>query len=197
MQNTLRSKFRRIRTRTRTEDLLISSILLSRLLRDKICKKCISRARAPDGRDTWGHLIDIKSDISGRSLYKQGGTNKCRITAKISFRNILSQKKKGFNHYSCIWIRKLIDIEASIDFASKSLLTKVPARVVRPPAGPAAGAEARGGGGAAVSGATCGRSGAQVLGGVGDDGWGVGGGNDLGAGFGEGTFKVFGPGGGL
>jgi hypothetical protein len=28
----------------------------------KICKKCISRARAPRGRDAWEPLIDIKSD---------------------------------------------------------------------------------------------------------------------------------------
>ena len=28
----------------------------------KICKKCISRARAPRGRDVWAALIDIKSD---------------------------------------------------------------------------------------------------------------------------------------
>jgi hypothetical protein len=28
----------------------------------KICKKCISRARAPRGRDAWASLIDIKSD---------------------------------------------------------------------------------------------------------------------------------------
>ena len=30
----------------------------------KICKKCISRARAPRGRDAWEPLIDIKSDSS-------------------------------------------------------------------------------------------------------------------------------------
>ena len=29
----------------------------------KICKKCISRARAPRARDAWATLIHIKSDI--------------------------------------------------------------------------------------------------------------------------------------
>jgi hypothetical protein len=28
----------------------------------KICKKCISRARAPRARDAWDALIDIESD---------------------------------------------------------------------------------------------------------------------------------------
>jgi hypothetical protein len=36
----------------------------------KICKKCISRARAPRGRDAWEPLIDIKSDSTRVDCYK-------------------------------------------------------------------------------------------------------------------------------
>ena len=66
--------------------------------------------------------------------------------------------------------------------------------MVRPPAGPAGGAEARGVGGTAVSGASCGRAGAEVSGGGGDDGEGAGGGNDLGGGLGEGAVQGLRPG---
>jgi hypothetical protein len=58
----------------------------------------------------------------------------------------------------------------------------------------AGGAEARGDGGTAVFGASCDRAGAEVSAGGGDDGGGVGGGNDLGAGFDGGIVQGFRPG---
>ena len=39
----------------------------------KICKKCISRARAPHGRDAWGALIDNKSYVYRGFKPKPGG----------------------------------------------------------------------------------------------------------------------------
>ena len=78
-------------------------------------------------------------------------------------------------------------------------LLSVPAlkSVVRPPAGPAGGVEARGGGGIAVSGASCGRAGAEVSGGRGDDGGGVKVvATTSGVGLAKEQFKVFDPGGG-
>ena len=48
--------------------------------------------------------------------------------------------------------------------------------------------------GTAVSGASCGRAGAEVSGGRGDDGGGVGGGNDLGGGLGEEAVQGLRPG---
>jgi hypothetical protein len=54
--------------------------------------------------------------------------------------------------------------------------------------------EARGGGGTAVSGASCGRGGAEVSGGGGGDGGEVGCGNDLGGGLGEGAVQGLRPG---
>ena len=65
--------------------------------------------------------------------------------------------------------------------------------MVRPLAKPTVGAETRGGGGTAVSGASCGKAGAEVSGGRGDDGGGVGGGNDLGGGLGEGAVQGLRP----
>ena len=47
--------------------------------------------------------------------------------------------------------------------------------------------------GPAVSGASCGRAGAEASGGRGDDGGGVGGGNDLGGGLGEGAVQGLRP----
>jgi hypothetical protein len=34
----------------------------------KLCNKCVSRARAPRGRDAWDALIDIKSDRMHRGI---------------------------------------------------------------------------------------------------------------------------------
>jgi hypothetical protein len=41
----------------------------------KICKKCISRVRAPRGRDAWDPLIDIKSDRVYTTIYRTLLTN--------------------------------------------------------------------------------------------------------------------------